>query len=281
MTAVAAPVELMPESLRQRGSDPKLLGQELLAIIAQAIEAHPRSQQKALGPSEVGHPCARRLGYQLLEFEEINAGDPNWKATVGTAIHAWLEHVMEADNRRWPGMPPRWIVEQTLFAGLIDKIALTGHCDLYDTVTCTVVDWKSVGPTQLRKYKSKGPGDQYRTQAHLYGRGWQLRGEKVENVAVMFLPRDGALKDSYYWTEAYDEQVALDGLDRVTGITRTVAALGHGALPVLGTADAFCGLCPFHRARSNDLRTGCPGDPDASTRTSATGSGQGGFAGLI
>lgn len=250
----------LPAHLTQHGSDPNLLKDELLGLIRKAIEYHPRSQQVALGPSEVGHPCARRLGYKMLCFDE-NPGEPNWKATVGTAVHSWLEEVMAGDNAG--AEDPRWVVEQTVSCGELGGQDLTGHCDLYDRVTGTVVDWKTVGPTQLKKYKSKGPGAQYRAQAHLYGRGWARRGENVQRVAVMFLPRDGALADAYYWSEAYDEQIALDALNRANATHAITHALGNAALPLLATADAFCSMCPFHKRDSTDLVSGCPGDPAA------------------
>lgn len=263
MTAAPLPAHLM-----QLGSDPSLLGRELIAEITHAIVEHPRSQQVALGPSEIGHPCARRIGYKYLGHQE-HVGEPNWKATVGTALHSWLEGVMDQTNLRLSGGltgQERFLIESDVVAGTINGQPLGGHCDLYDRVTATVVDWKSVGPTQLKKYKSKGPGDQYRIQAHLYGRGWQNQGLPVERVAVMFLPRNGELRESYYWSETYDEQIALAALQRAEGIAITTAALGDASLPLLGTADAFCSLCPFFAARSTDLSAGCPGDPASHSR---------------
>lgn len=256
-------VEQLPAHLTQHGSDPALLGEELLGLIRRAIDRHPRSQQKALGPSEVGHPCARKLGYQMLGIDE-NPGEPNWKATVGTALHAWLEDVMGEDNPRQAVRAAdvsRWIIEATVSCGELAGYDLCGHCDLYDRVTGTVVDWKSVGPTQLAKYRRHGPGDQYRIQAHLYGRGWTRRGQDVQRVAVMFLPRNGELREAFWWSEPYDEQVALDALARGNAIHAVTAALGEQALQHLDTADAYCRMCPFFRAGSTDLSRGCPGHP--------------------
>lgn len=254
----------LPAHLTQHGSNPNLLKDELLGLIRKAIEYHPRSQQIAIGPSEVGHTCSRRLGYKLLGYDE-NPGEPNWKATVGTAIHAWLEDVMTADNPdqnvRQHADATRWVVEATVSVGELGGVDLVGHCDLFDRVTGTVVDWKTCGPTQLQKYKSKGPGSQYRAQAHLYGRGWQRRGQDVRTVAVMFLPRNGELRDAVWWSEPYDEQIAIDALARAEGIHTLTTAMGDTALSLLDTADAFCRLCPYFRARSEDLTRGCPGHP--------------------
>lgn len=252
----------MPAQLQQLDQAPEMLRDELLAIIRRSIDEHPRSLQVELGPSELGHPCARRIGYGLLEFDE-NPGEPNWKATVGTAVHAYLEDVFTADNVRQAvraANVTRWLLEDTVSPGELGGQPVPGHCDLYDRVTATVVDWKCVGPTQLKKYRSKGPGDQYRRQAHLYGRGWQRRGQDLRRVAVMFLPRDGELRDAYYWSEPYDEQVAVEALQRAEGIVQATRALGVNALPILPTADAWCRMCPFYRANSTDLTRGCPGD---------------------
>lgn len=253
----------LPAQLTHYGSDPDLLRRELLDLIETAIREHPRSQQTRIGPSEIGHDCARRIGYKLLGHPENPGQPPNWKATVGTALHTWLEQVMGADNARtWQPMGvSRWLLEQRVNVGEMLGQPIEGSCDLFDQVTGTVVDWKTCGPTQLAKYKTKGPGNNYRAQAHLYGRGWQRRGHNVERVAIVFLPRNGELADTVFWTEPYDEQIALDALQRLDGIALTVQALGVDALPVLGTADAFCHMCDYFKARSTDPRTGCPGDP--------------------
>lgn len=262
MTAYPA-VDRLPAHLTMPESSPDLLKAELLHIITDAIVNAPRSQQVAIGPSEVGHDCPRRIGYKLLNTPE-KEGEPNWKATVGTAVHAWLEDVFNKDNEnqviRSEGFT-RWIIEAKVVPGAILGDDIPGHCDLFDRVTGTVVDWKTCGPTQLKKYKSQGPGQQYRFQAHLYGRGWQRRGQDVRRVAVMFLPRNGELRDAYFWSEPYDEQVAVNALQRADGIALAARALGTNALAILDTADAFCTLCPFYTARSTDLIVGCPGHP--------------------
>ena len=259
MTALPV-VERLPAHLTTPDANPDLLRRELVHIITRAISEAPRSLQVSIGPSEVGHSCARRIGYKLLDVDE-NPGEPNWKATVGTAIHAWLEEQMLTTPGAHVDGHSRWITEATVAVGEMLGSPITGHCDLYDRVTGTVVDWKTCGPTQLTKYRRTGPGQQYRYQAHLYGRGWARRGQDVRHVAVMFLPRNGELRDHYWWTEPYDERVALEALQRLDGIALTTQALGMKALDVLPTADAFCQMCPYFKARSTDLAAGCPGDP--------------------
>ncbi len=259
----------LPEALSQRGRDPAETADWLIRLITGAIRNHPRSLQQRIGPSEIGQPCARRIGYKLLGKGERD-GEPNWKATIGTALHSWLEHVLDKANQDYElatqSGQERYLLEQRVTVGQILGKDIDGSCDVYDRCTATVVDWKSVGPTQLAKYKRFGPGHQYRCQAHLYGRGWRNRGLPVDHVMVVFLPRNGELAETYVWHEPYDEQVALDALQRATGIQLAVDALGTGALPHLDTYDAWCHLCPYFLAHSTELAVGCPGDPSRQVR---------------
>lgn len=257
--APLATIDPLPTGLMRRGN-PESVKTQLLDLIKNAIAHHPRSLQKRIGPSEIGHPCARRIGYILLGGDALNPfPDTPWKPTIGTAVHAWLEDAFCDANEADPSGWTRWLVELTVAVGTILGHEVTGHCDLYDRVTATAVDWKCVGDTPLKKYRSKGPGDQYRKQIHLYGRGLTARGLPVDTVAIAFLPRNGELRDAYIWHETYDEQVALDALQRAEGIALAVQVLGAGGLELLEPVEAFCGRCPFHVRNSTDLANGCPG----------------------
>jgi hypothetical protein len=252
----------LPAPFSMRGGSPELVGRELMEAITNAIVNHPRSLQTRIGPSEIGTECARKIAYKLLDFPEREM-KPNWKATVGTAIHAWLETVLAADNARWLAQSghERWVIEQRVPVGALIGVDLDGNCDVYDRVTAGVVDWKTTSKTRLRTYRSKGPGNQYRVQAHTYGYGWTLLGHPVDYVMIVFLPRDGELADAYIWFEPYDQQIALDGMQRANGIALTVEALGADALAHFPVVDNFCGFCPYHRPNSPDPKQGCEGYP--------------------
>lgn len=258
MTALPL-VEVLPERLTQRGGDPDILAAEYLDVVRATIGAHPRSLQKRIGPSEIGSPCARRLGYKLLDVAECNtAGGPPWLPTIGTAVHTWLEDAFTAANNGLEAT--RWLVEMRVDVGEVDGEPITGHVDLYDRVTATVADHKIVGPTALRRYRAAGPGRQYRAQAHLYGRGLTRRGLPVDTVMIAFLPRSGELDDAWFWHEPYDEAVAVDALRRATGVALATRTLGAAALAHLEPTAAFCSRCPWFRpGSSTDLTTGCPG----------------------
>ena len=236
------------------------VAQDYLTAIVTAIFNAPRSLQIEIGPSEIGSPCARRLGYKLLDMKE-NDQRPNWKATVGTGVHLWLAGAFDADNLRVAhDGRERWLVETRVSVGEVNGVEVTGSADLYDLWTNTVVDHKTCGPTRLKAYRKSGPGQQYRAQAQLYGRGFARLGYPVQRVMVVFLPRQGELDDAYIWHEPYDEQIAIDALTRLTGVHIAVTELGWKALAVLPTYDAFCTYCPFFRHKSTDLTKGCPGD---------------------
>lgn len=256
--------------------DLEIVRAELLHFITEAISNDPRSLQKRIGPSEIGIPCARRIGYKLAGVQPVNDRGVPWKPFIGTAVHAALATIFTNASATLGELPasmgggPRFLVEQKVVVGQILADDIDGSCDLFDRATATVIDWKIVGGEQLTKYRKNGPGEQYRIQGHTYGRGWQLRGEDVQHVAVFFLPRDRELDKAFWWHEPYDETVAPKALDRVEGIAKLTAALGPAALPMLPTADAWCRYCPNFRPGSQDLAVACPGDPKSTPRSSSS-----------
>lgn len=252
---------------------------DYMAAVVDAIVNHPRSLQKAIGPSEIGTPCARKIAYKLLGVEE-RPQKPNWRATVGTGAHMWMEETFDRANEQWaleqgtPGVE-RYLIEERVHVGdHLDGTPITGSCDLYDRLTRTVIDHKNVGPTQLKKYRVQGPGGQYKTQANLYGLGWLRAGFPVEHVAISFLPRNGELDEAYWWSEPFDPVIAAQALQRLHGIETAIATLGAQAPTVLPTADDYCFGCPFYAPGSKDLSTGCPGDSASIRRDEASANNQ-------
>lgn len=249
----------LPSRLLARGGDPSLVGAELRHHIEAAMAAHPRSQQVEIGPSEIGEPCTRKLGYKLAGVPERNpGGGDGWLPQIGTAVHTWLEGVLGGVNDTHPF--ERYFLEETVTVGTVDGQQIKGHCDVYDRVTATVIDWKCVGDTQLKKYRAFGPGDTYRKQAHLYGKGWEDAGLPIDTVAVYFLPRNHQLSGGYFWHEPYDRQIAVDALARLEAVAQALKG-GPAVLPLLPTTESFCNYCPWLNRGSTDLATGCPGDP--------------------
>lgn len=252
-------VDLSPLAKWHTGG--QLLKGELLDVITTAIANQPRSLQKAIGPSELGHPCPRRIAYRMLDVPKIN-DDPagQWRPTVGSAVHTWGAEAFIAANAGQSHS--RWLVETRVDVGEYNGHTVTGSSDLFDILTGTVVDLKIVGVTSLRAKKAAGhPGEQYRVQDHLYGRGFTRRGLPVNTVAILALPQSGDLREAWWWSEPYDEQVALDALARATTIDQLCGIYGLSILERLPTVDAFCSYCPWFNPVAVDVTDGCKGHP--------------------
>src|SRR5258708_7059039 len=71
----------------------------IISLIGFAAANAPRSLQEALGPSEAGEPCTRRLAYKMMYTPPAAAErDVPWAAIQGTALHAWMAEVFRAEN---------------------------------------------------------------------------------------------------------------------------------------------------------------------------------------
>lgn len=241
-----------------------LLG-DLEAVVRDHARGATRSQQVALGPSEVGQTCERRLALTLLGAPKINDDRDEWTSSVGTAIHSWMEKAFTDANTRLvaAGLPPRWLVEQTVTI----RPGLDGHCDVYDLWTHTVLDHKFPGVTSIRKYRKQGhPGQQYRWQGHCYGLGWARLGFPVKNVAIAMYPRSGIIRDTWLWQEPYDPAIAEEALKRVDDlIVGMDIAESLGSLPdflrMLRRDTTNCSWCQFYSGAQapEDPAEGCAG----------------------
>jgi len=259
---------VLAEHLQQRGGSGDLVGKELLWHVKESIKGAPRSHQRMIGPSEIGDPCARRIAYKLLGTAELAERPPAWPATVGTGVHLWLAdaftpHEVETGQERW-------FVETKLVVGQVDGEDVTGTCDLYDRDTATVIDWKTTSKAKIGKLRHGTAIDErYLVQINLYARGWKLLGHPVDQVMIVYLPRDGQLADAYVWHDEYREDVALNALERLHGISTIVTTFGVDALDLIPTTESYCLHCSYLRTGSSHLGEGCPGDPAMLTPTAA------------
>lgn len=218
-TTPAPKLATVPTATTEQAEGARLVATALLGTITDQISAHPRSLQRRIGPSEIGMECTRRLVHKLAGDDEPDRG-PAWKPTVGTALHAQME--------QWFGATPEeFLVEQRVAVGRIGEQVITGSTDLFLPAEGVVVDWKFVGPTRLKSYRSRGPGPQYRVQAHLYGNGWKSAGHRVEAVMIAFLPRDGELTDAWFWWEPHDPMVGYQAMARANQLHADIQARGR------------------------------------------------------
>lgn len=241
------------------GSQQHPAKKDLTQIVRWCESSSERSMQTAIGPSEIGVDCLRRIGYRVAGTPECNTVADPWFAVVGTSVHAWLGGAIDAWQEVELGRPaggpnPRYLVEQRV--RMSDTVA--GSCDLFDVDTGTVVDHKIVGASSLKKYRDNGPSNQYRTQVHLYGYGHTRAGRTVNEVAIAFFPRSSYLSDMHIWSEPYDQQIAIKALNRLDTVRTVTAAAGPTALPA--TPDPVgCTWCDFYRPGRPADATGCPG----------------------
>ena len=225
----------------------------IIDSVTYANQTAPRSLQQELGPSQISDPCDRKIVYQLVHGSGGLVGDP-WPATVGTAIHAYLEKVVPVYGRM---MALDVVAEAEVAIGP----GVTGHSDLY--VHETVVDYKSVSRDALNRYLRDGAPVHYRAQVQLYGLGFEKTGRPVKNVALAFLPRDGQLRNSYVWVEAYDPEIATRCLDRYLTLKVRVDRSDFSDPTIWGRIPATpgnsCGFCPWYQVGVAAGPAGCPG----------------------
>lgn len=241
------------------------LGVELLSDLTDVIkwtEANSaRSIQTAIGPSELGSLCDRRIAYRIAGTPEANWWSDPLPAIVGTAVHSWLEHAVGQFQR--VHFMDRWVTEITVQPDPLVK----GHCDLYDKQLQAVIDWKTVSPTKLKAWKAGGPPEHYKDQVNLYGRGLINAGYPVSKVTLVAVPRSGWLRDMQIWVDDYRPERAQAALDRMYSIANVMIKAGDDLSfeEIDSAPSGECAFCPWYRGgdgRAN--QSGCPGNNEAS-----------------
>jgi hypothetical protein len=234
------------------------LKEDLTEIIRWANNNSGRSQQVALGCSEVGQECDLKLAYRMANIPTVHHSMDPWPAIVGTSVHAWMERAVN-DFQGVHGTS-RWLTELSVYPSTI----MAGHTDLYDSETFTVLDYKFPGSDNLKKMRTDGPSQQYMTQVQLYGLGHERAGRRVDRVGLVALGRQGWLKDMWVHTVPYDREAALAAVKRIFTLGDRMLALG---LPESGAWEQIersptrlCSWCPmWNRDEKVPSAKGCPG----------------------
>lgn len=231
----------------------------LTDLIQQRSDASPRSLQKALGPSDVSHPCTRKMAYKLLDIQGTNPPFDILPSVIGTAVHAWLDTAVTHANNVLGRQ--RYLAETRVNPAEW----LSGSCDLMDTEDGIVTDWKVLGKSSFSKYK-KNMNPAYRTQVNLYGLGFERAGHQVNYVSVMMIPRAGLLSGAHLWLEPYNRAIAQEALDRYE---RTLCLLNDLDIEnnperfnLLEKAGDSCQFCPYWSPKPENPYQ-CPGVEEA------------------
>lgn len=213
--------------------------QRIVTMVRHAADNAPRNLQKAIGPSEIGHPCPRQVAMKVAGVTP----NPSWldpmPSILGVAFHNWMENNLDLSE---------WIPEHRVH---VDGRGLWGHSDAYHIPTRTVVDWKLLGATMWRDWTGGYVNGTYKVQAHSYGKGFVRAGYPVDRVAVAVFCRAKPLQDLYVWSEPWDQSVADQALLRLEAIKTYVASSGASdgnRAPLLAidpVAGDGCYFCPF------------------------------------
>lgn len=226
---------------------------EVRRVIVEHDASRPRSQQTAIGPSDLSSPCSRRIAYQILGVPRQVSSDVNLYAYVGTGLHRQLADACEADNERLGRR--RWETEMPVSVPVTDAVVVPGSADAYDHDTASVIDWKSRGaskPSQVTR-------DKHHQQLAWYGLGVILAGHPITTQSVVYIPRNGTLSHIEVDTRPFDQEVAEAALRRYEQLLAAAAA-GPSVLPLLPVAHD-CKFCAWWVPGHDDLTTGCPGQP--------------------
>lgn len=236
---------------------------DLQDIILWSERSSPRSRQRAIGPSEIGDPCDRRIAYKIAGTAPANTNGDPWPAIVGTAIHGWLEKAIGRYQRE--NGDQGWITE----ARVRPDEMVSGSSDLFHVPTGTVVDWKTTNADTIKKlHRGGSPSPGYITQINLYGLGHERAGRVVKNVSLVYLARSGWLNDAFVWHAPYDRDIALKALDRLYKIGFQLLDLDIENHPdnfalVASAPGDNCVWCPmFNRDMDPGVSAsslGCPG----------------------
>ena len=254
-----------PRSTGANSSWAEGYGAELRGIVTRYAGQQPRSVQRHLGPSELGHLCDRQVVAKMAGSKATNHVADPWASIVGTAIHAYMADAFNWDNRHNGYL--RWLPEQRVTPDP-GPDPHPGTTDLYDAHERAVVDWKAQGDSTRAKLRSQGPPRHYFVQLLLYRRGYLNIGFPVDRVVLVSLPRTkSSLDDMYTWahTPTADDDKLVDDVLAQTAFRQQVATLVRtGRLSIMDVpatpADDECFWCLLYRPQAAwDGEYGCPG----------------------
>lgn len=217
------------------------IANELIKAITASSKGSARSNQRKIGPSEIGG-CRRKVWMRFNQYETTNHNTLRLASIMGTAIHTYIQEAFTAQDP----FGERYMMEQEV----ADDGMLVGHVDMYDKINYEVIDWKTTKKSNLGYFPSK----QQRWQVQLYGYLLELNNYRVDNVTLVAIPRDGDERDIVYHTEPYDIEIAHEALN-------WLGATLSGEMPEPEKDPSFCKFyCGFYDETGTK---GCAGRPKA------------------
>lgn len=219
--------------------------------------SNPRALQARTGASEIGFQCPRRVAYRIAGTPIVNLPDP-LKAMFGTAMHQLIAERLALLD---PG-GGRYLIEHE-----VEYRGVLGHVDLFDRARHRLIDWKTTSKRNLTRYRREGISPNYEAQAQIYAAGLAAQGERVDTVALVFIPRDGELDDVWSWTASPDRDRADKAIDHYLELERelrqptsTTDPRPAGPAGIPANPSNLCRYCPNYRTTANNLAVACPGE---------------------
>ena len=231
-------------------------------VIVWGAAQSARSRQVALGCSEIGDPCRRKIAMTMAGVQKVNFAPDPWPSIVGTSIHTWLESAVNAYQLRFGSQG--WLTELEVLA----SPWLPGHVDLYHRGMGLVLDLKNPSRTNYRKMKKEGIGDTYFAQIQGYGKGVKRLGKPVRRVGILSIPRDGNLTELWCKSFPFDEpwiDAKIAELEKLGQELVQLDVLDHPERwnQIEPTPSRLCGWCPFYNfSLQVPGAEGCPGRLD-------------------
>lgn len=264
MTTAEEFMKASPAPLNANSAWGSRYASELRRIVIDYANRAPRSLQRHLGPSEIGHVCHRQIAGKLAGLPATNHVMDPWPSIMGTAGHAWMEGCLSAHNTKLGRV--RFLTEYRV----TPTMGFEGHPgtgDGYDGDEEAVIDHKFLGRTSMDKLRKDGPPRHYLVQFFLYMLGFQALGLPVRRIVLLAWPRTGSSLDGMY---VWEHEVTEADFDFLRDVVKPeldyrkqwAAALVTGAAQLTDVpADTRdCAFCPFYRPEA--ARTGgagCPG----------------------
>lgn len=224
------------------------LGEWLRELIYEGSASMPRSQQKAIGMSEVGGQCDREIAYKLAGTTPTRFDDDPMVTIVGTGIHLVLADMF----RRIDAGRGRWLIERP-----VEYMGIPGSADAYDRRKRLLIDWKSTAKAKIRRIAKDGPPQRYIIQSQLYAQALRAIGEDPQQIAIVYLARDGGLNDLFVWPLPVDKSIADAAVARITTIKKELEVKNAGSFTP--TPSNLCGWCDYCQPDSTNPNIGCRG----------------------
>jgi hypothetical protein len=205
-----------------------------LSLLNQETE---RDKQRKVGASNLSDPCTRHLAHAMIGAPE--APVKYWLGgKIGTAIHSFIESAIgDSSNPVFSGS----LVEHKILLGQIAGYGdVHSKPDLVLPAISSLIDWKTTSRKKIKKIQDLVDGvkhdldaeytmQKYLGQTQLYAWGLNKSGIKVDDIAIVFINRDGTYEnDIWAYTVPYQEEVAVALWDRATALW---TELENGAHP--------------------------------------------------